>query len=321
MRIYQLIHKTLKLASVTALTLAASSALLSTAAQAQVVSVGHYTWAGNGTVNTHWVETPNGVIVIDVQRDLPHAREAIAAIEKIGKPVTAIFVTHGHPDHYAGLSVFRERWPKLDIYASQETASVIKNDSYGFHKMVKPSMGDTFPDSFPEVNKVFLANSEVTIDGAKIVMREMGRAEATSATAYYLPQTKDLFAGDLIMTRMHAFFYEESSSAWLKALNQLGKLFPQAAMIRPGHGEPMAASQAIREQREYILFAKKSLQHELKINTLTTPATKKKVVDSLLTKYPKHGIPSGFPPDMHIPLSVDGLIYEFARESALRGTR
>ncbi|MEM9554049.1 MAG: hypothetical protein AAGC60_07305 [Acidobacteriota bacterium] len=45
----------------------------------QPVSLGHYTYQGHGSVNTHWIETETGLVVIDCQRDTVHAAEALAA--------------------------------------------------------------------------------------------------------------------------------------------------------------------------------------------------------------------------------------------------
>ena len=62
-----------------------------------------WTYAGTGTVNTYWVATPGGgIVVIDVQRDLVQAAEAVAAVRAVGKPVRAILITHPHPDRYTG---------------------------------------------------------------------------------------------------------------------------------------------------------------------------------------------------------------------------
>ena len=55
--------------------------------------VGHST-------NTHWVETPEGVFVVDGQWTLPYAREALAAIRASAgdKPLLGMLVTHDHTD-------------------------------------------------------------------------------------------------------------------------------------------------------------------------------------------------------------------------------
>ncbi|MEL6363177.1 MAG: hydrolase, partial [Pseudomonadota bacterium] len=51
---------------------------------AQEYETGHYTYEGHGSVNTHWIETYDSVIVIDVQRDTMHADEALQAVKALG---------------------------------------------------------------------------------------------------------------------------------------------------------------------------------------------------------------------------------------------
>src|SRR4051812_39512704 len=60
----------------------------------------------DGSVNTWWIETTRSVVVIDGLRTIPDAQAALAELEKIGKPVKAVFITHPHPDHIGGLGVF-----------------------------------------------------------------------------------------------------------------------------------------------------------------------------------------------------------------------
>jgi glyoxylase-like metal-dependent hydrolase (beta-lactamase superfamily II) len=65
---------------------------------------GVWTYPGTGTVNTYWIETlGGGLVVIAVQRDLVHAGQALKAVKAVGKPVRAILITHAHPDHDTGL--------------------------------------------------------------------------------------------------------------------------------------------------------------------------------------------------------------------------
>ncbi len=126
---------------------------------------GYYTYEGHGSVNTHWIETPTSVIVIDVQRDTTHAAEALEAIRAIGKPVTAILITHGHPDHYVGVHQFQQVWPDLRVYASPETTRVIETDHYGYHDVVRQLTPDEAPEVFVVPDQVFADNSTLEIDG------------------------------------------------------------------------------------------------------------------------------------------------------------
>jgi glyoxylase-like metal-dependent hydrolase (beta-lactamase superfamily II) len=280
------------------------------AANVASIRTGAYTYAGHGSVNTHWISTPKGVIVIDVQRDLDHARQALEAVKRLRQPVLAVLVTHGHPDHYAGIGLFKTQWPDAVVWSSQSTYDTIKNDHYGFNKLAAELAKGNFPDPVVLPDRTFADNATLSIGGVSVATREMGRAEANSSTVYYVPATGDLYAGDLVLNRMHGFFYEGATLENLAVLDRMATLFPSAKTLHAGHGSSGPAPELLARHRHYIIQAR-SLAARALAATGSSKAAQAAVVRSLKTQFPSFGIPGG-QPDM-IEVSVDGLFRELAQ--------
>lgn len=139
-------------------------------------------------MNTHRIETPNGVVVIDVQRDLTHTREALAAVRAVGKPVSTVPISHGH---YAGIGLFKQAWPEAAVFSSRLTRETARTDHYGFNKIAAQLAPGDFPDPVVLSDRAFADNATLEFDGVEIVTREMGRAEANGGTAFYVPVAAD----------------------------------------------------------------------------------------------------------------------------------
>ena len=273
-------------------------------------ATGQYTYPGPGTVNTHWIETPGGgLVVIDVQRDLAHAREALAAIKAVGKPVRAILVTHGHPDHYSGLGLFKAAFPDAVIWSSRTTAETIRTDPYKFNKLMQDADPSNAPKTFLVPDHVLAGDTTLTIDGLTIVAREFGKAEANSATVYYLPQSGDLYVGDLVLNHLHALYGEAATSEWLAALDRLDVVFPNARTIHPGHGASGRKATLLADERSYVVTTR-----QLAMTAFLSPGTeverKARAVAAIKRRFP-YEHPAGL--RAIVPISVDGLFTEFAK--------
>ena len=271
--------------------------------------VGSWTYSGTGTVNTYWVATPGGgIVVIDVQRDLVHAAEALAAVRAVGKPVRAILITHPHPDHYTGIGLFRQAFPGVVVYASQATADTIRNDTYGASAATQRDAPAIIPQVFVPPGETFDANTTLQIDGLTIVARELGRGEAHSTTAYYLPATQDLFVGDAVLNRLHGPILEAASGTWLGILDRLETTFPDAQTVYPGHGASGPPSTLYEDERTYLRTCRRIAAEEI-AHAGFTEAAKQAAIDRINARFP-YVNPTGIK-DI-VRSSVDGLFQELS---------
>lgn len=279
--------------------------------------VGAWTYAGTGTVNTYWLATPGGgIVVIDVQRDLVHAAQAVAAVRAVGKPVRAILITHPHPDHYTGIGLFRQAFPGVVVYASQATADTIRNDTYGASAATQRDAPEITPRVFVPPGESFDGNTTLQIDGLTIVARELGRGEAHSTTAYYLPATKDLFVGDAVLNRLHGPILEAASGSWLGILDRLETTFPDAQTVHPGHGASGPPATLYEDERVYLRTCRKIAAEEIARSGFTESA-KQAAVERINARFP-YVNPTGIK-DI-VRSSVDGLFRELSmpNETPLR---
>ncbi len=68
--------------------------------------------------NPAWIVTRDGVVVIDPGSSVQAGRRVLKEIGKItGKPVTHVFTTHIHGDHWLGNHAILEVWPQAKLVA------------------------------------------------------------------------------------------------------------------------------------------------------------------------------------------------------------
>src|SRR5580765_1402400 len=69
-------------------------------------------------VNSVIIEGAHGVMLVDAQLTKTGAEKVLQEIKETKKPLSIIYITHEHADHFLGLEVFREAYPGVRIIAN-----------------------------------------------------------------------------------------------------------------------------------------------------------------------------------------------------------
>ena len=65
--------------------------------------------------NSVIIEGPHEVMLVDAQLTKANAEKVLQQIQATKKPLSIIYITHEHADHFLGLEIFREAYPPAGI--------------------------------------------------------------------------------------------------------------------------------------------------------------------------------------------------------------
>lgn len=178
--------------------------------------------------NTHIVELPTQLLVIDTQYAVPFAAEAAAYAATLGKPITRVYVTHAHPDHFFGAAEFA-----APVHALAATKSTIETNGEMILSNNRATAGDVLPDKVTAPTEVVIPG-EIIIDGIRLELMEFTDGEARDALVIALPDQDVLIAQDLVYNNLHLFIAEGHLDHWLTVVGELRQR--GFGTIVPGHG-------------------------------------------------------------------------------------
>jgi glyoxylase-like metal-dependent hydrolase (beta-lactamase superfamily II) len=195
------------------------------------LTVHTYTSPESGlAATTHILEFETQLVVIDAQYALPFATEAADYARSLGKPVTRLYISHSHPDHWFGSEVF-----DTEVFALGRVREEIAQGGPAMVEQNRRIAGEIVPDHVPAVSRILTPGEEI-IDGVRVVALEFRSTESETMLAVFLPDERILVAQDLAYNGMHLFIAEGHLAQWREAVNSLIKLDP--AVVLPGHGLP-----------------------------------------------------------------------------------
>jgi glyoxylase-like metal-dependent hydrolase (beta-lactamase superfamily II) len=192
-------------------------------------------------------------VLIDGQLTLADAHRLVGAILDAKKNLTTVYVTHFHPDHYFGLTVVKQAFPKVKIVAQPATIAEIKKTWQAKVKQWGPMFGDNLTQK-PLVPAP-LVGSSITLEGQALEVHGPVQGDAPTSSYVWIPSIKAVITGDIVYQGVFPWTAEttpDTRKAWQKTLDELAALNP--AIVVAGHKDPKLKDDAsgIAATRAYL---------------------------------------------------------------------
>jgi glyoxylase-like metal-dependent hydrolase (beta-lactamase superfamily II) len=212
--------------------------------------------------NSVIVEGEHEVMLVDAQLTKTSAEEVLQQIQETHKPLSIVYITHEHADHFLGLEVFREAYPRVRIIANSEVVDRINKVCQEKIDKWKKILG-----SGATSHVVAIENFDgkfIKFDSSKIEVLKNIQGDTDENTMLWIPGQRILIAGDVLFNDMHVYTAETDSKArgkWLNSLQKIRELKP--SVVIPGHskvGASLDASTAVDFTENYLLAFEEELR-------------------------------------------------------------
>jgi len=206
-------------------------------------------------VDATLVEGEKDAVLIDNSFTLADAHRLTAGILDSKKNLTTVYVTHWHPDHYFGLVVLKQAFPKAKLVALPETVAEIKTTWKAKVKQWQPLYGDAItaqpvvPTALPKGTKT------LTLEGQTLEVHGGLQGDSPNNSYVWIPSIKTVVAGDIVYHGVYPWTAETKPAdraAWLKSLDELSAL--GATTVVAGHKDPKTKDDGagIEQTRAYL---------------------------------------------------------------------
>ena len=162
----------------------------------------------------------NEAIVFDTPTDNKSSIELMNWIERQGKEIKAVVITHFHVDCLGGLKAFHNK--NVKSYATNQTIQLAKENN----KEVLPESG-------------FETEMAFKIGKKNIYAKFYGEGHTKDNIVGYIPEENALFGGCLIksLNASKGYLGDANESEWSNTVSKIKKELPNLEIIIPGHGK------------------------------------------------------------------------------------
>ncbi|MFF3431476.1 MBL fold metallo-hydrolase [Streptomyces sp. NPDC002602] len=216
------------------------------------------------------VSSPVAVTLIHGERDAalvdpPFTHDQIQQVgdwvERSGKRLAYIYITHGHGDHWFGTAELAKRFPGVRVYATPGTIKVMERAIE-----TREQMWDSFfPGQIPEspVLAEPVPAEGFQLEGSLVQAVEVGHTDTDETTVLHVPSIGLVVAGDAAYNGVHLMLMESAGGgldAWMKAVDKIEALNPTSVVAGHKNRDLPDDPATLGETRTYLQHADRLLK-------------------------------------------------------------
>lgn len=217
-------------------------------------------------------------VLIDAQFTLADAEKVAQEIKNSGKNLTAIYVSHGDPDFYFGLEIFKKYFPEVTAYASPETVEHIKATAQKKLEVWGERLGKNITSNvvLPQV----LKGNSIDLEGEKLEI--VGLEKFPTKTFVWIPSAKTVLGGINVFGATFNLWMAdaqttEARNEWISVLNEISNLNPEIVVPAHANSNSDFDVKAVNHTKNYIQFYEEALK---------TNKTSDELIKTIKAKYP-----------------------------------
>lgn len=201
---------------------------------------GEFSWS---PISSTLVHGDHEAVLIDTPVTTAQTQGLIDWIKSVipNKRLTTIYITHGHGDHFFGISLLKKHFPGVTALATAATLTHMK-------KQTEPAVWDTtwsrfFPGQIDvpvQFAEALAPSNEFFVEGHVFRAVEVGHTDTKDTTVLHIPHLNLVVCGDVVYGDVHQYLVEantkEKRAEWIAAIEKVKALKPETVVA--GHKRP-----------------------------------------------------------------------------------